>query len=130
MTTASLPGLQAFVGDIGLDPIPSFAEADLLNNPIDIYHSYLAGLFQALVECDPELVYNSIQPSSTFGNGDLDIVLPKLKLADGISPKQLASELIKKVVFHFHFNQILDSCSALTLPYSSDSTPPPLCRPL
>ena len=42
MATASLPGLEAFVAEIGLGPIPSFAAADVLNNPIDIYHSYLA----------------------------------------------------------------------------------------
>jgi arginyl-tRNA synthetase len=96
MATASLPGLQAFVAEIGLQPIPSFAAADVLHNPIDIYHSYLADLFQTLVKCDPDLVYNSIQPASTSGNGDLDIVLPKLKLP-GISPKELAGELLTKV---------------------------------
>lgn len=96
MATASLPGLQAFAADIGLEPIPGFAEADVLNSPIDIYHSYLAERLLALVECDPQLVYNSIQPSKTIEDGDLDIVLPKLKL-DGIKPKELAGELLKKV---------------------------------
>jgi arginyl-tRNA synthetase len=96
MATASLQGLQALVAEIGLEPIPLFAAADVLHNPIDIYHSYLADLFQTLVKCDPDLVYNSIQPASTSGNGDLDIVLPKLKLP-GISPKELAGELLTKV---------------------------------
>jgi arginyl-tRNA synthetase len=96
MATVSLSGLQTFVGEIGLDPIPSFAAADVLNNPIDIYHSYLAEVFGALVECDPDLVYNSIQPAGTAGNGDLNIVLPRLKLP-GASPKSLAIELLKKV---------------------------------
>ena len=96
MATVSLSGLQAFVAEIGLDPIPSFAAADILNNPIDIYHSYLAEVFRELVQCDPDLVYNSIQPASTVGNGDLDIVLPKLKLP-GVSPRELAGELLKKV---------------------------------
>jgi arginyl-tRNA synthetase len=96
MATVSLPGLQAFVAKIGLDPIPSFAAADVLNNPIDIYHSYLAEVFRTLLKCDPDLVYNSIQPASSAGNGDLDIVLPKLKLS-GVSPKELADELLRKV---------------------------------
>ena len=95
-TTASLPGLNAFVADIGLGPIPVFAAAQILNNPIDLYHSYLAEYFQTLVECDPNLVYDSIQPSRDVENGDLDIVLPKLKLP-GANPKELAGELIKKV---------------------------------
>jgi arginyl-tRNA synthetase len=96
MASASLPGLQALLADIGLDPIPSFVAADVLNHPIDIYHSYLAEHFQAVVECDRDLVYNSIQPSNTTGNGDLDIVLPKLKLP-GVNPRELAVELRKKV---------------------------------
>jgi arginyl-tRNA synthetase len=101
MATVSLPGLQAFVAKIGLDPIPSFAAADVLHNPIDIYHSYLAEVFRTLIKCDPDLVYNSIQPASSAGNGDLDIVLPKLKLS-GVSPKELADELLKKVSLIIH----------------------------
>lgn len=96
MATTSLSGLEALVEGIGLKPIPSFAEADVLNNPIDLYHSYLAEHLQTLVECDQHLVYNSIQRSNTIENGDLDIVLPKLKLP-GASPKELAGELLKKV---------------------------------
>ncbi len=96
MATASLPGLEAFVAEIGLGPIPPFAAANVLNNPIDIYHSYLAEHLQTLVECDPDLIYDAIQPANTTGNGDLDVVLPKLKLP-GASPKELAGGLIKKV---------------------------------
>lgn len=105
MATASLSGLQAFVAESGLDPIPSFVEADFLNNPIDIYHAYLAEHLQTLVECDSHLVYNSIQPSNTIENGDLDIVLPKLKLRD-VSPKELAAELLKKVSLFGSFVQV------------------------
>jgi arginyl-tRNA synthetase len=104
MATISLTGLQALLADIGLEPIPYFMAADVLNNPIDVYHSYLAEHFQTLVECDRDLVYDSIQPANTTGNGDLDIVLPKLKLA-GSKPKELAGELLKKVCSHFHFAQ-------------------------
>jgi arginyl-tRNA synthetase len=97
-TTTSLPGLQAFLAELGLElePLPSFAAADVLNKPIDIYHSYLAEHFQKLVDCDRGLVYDSIQPANTTGNGDLDVVLPKLKLP-GITSKELAGELLKKV---------------------------------
>jgi hypothetical protein len=51
---------------------PSFAAEDVLNNLIDICHSYLAEHLQMLVECDPYLVYNPIQPSNTIENGDLE----------------------------------------------------------
>ena len=96
MATTSLPGLQALVAEIGLGPIPSLAAADILNNFIDIYHSYLAEHFQTLIDCDLNIVYDSIQPSNATENGDLDIVLPKLKLP-GASTKELAGELMKKV---------------------------------
>jgi arginyl-tRNA synthetase len=72
------------------------AAADILNNFIDIYHSYLAEHFQTLVDCNLNIVYDCIQPSNTTENGDLDIVLPKLKLP-GASPKALAGELMKRV---------------------------------
>jgi arginyl-tRNA synthetase len=101
MVTSSLPGLQALVAQIGLEPLQTFAKADTLNNPLD-YHSYLAESLQALVECDPDVVYNSIQLSKTIEDGDLDIVLPKLKL-DGIKPKELAFELVKKVSQFLYF---------------------------
>ena len=96
MATTSLPGLQALVAEIGLGPIPSFAAADILNNFIDLYHSYLAEHFQTLIDCNPNIVYDSIQPSNATGNGDLDIVVPKLKLP-GTNPKELTGELMKKV---------------------------------
>jgi arginyl-tRNA synthetase len=96
MATVSLPGLEDLLAGMGLEPIPSFAVADVLNNPLDIYHSYLAEHLQTLVECDPNLVYNSIQLSSTIEDGDLDIILPKLKL-HGVKPQALADELLKKV---------------------------------
>ena len=104
MATSSLPGLQAFVTEVGLEPLPSFAAADVLSNPIDIYHSYLAEHLQTLVECDQDLVYNSIQLSKTIEDGDLDVVLPKLKLP-GVSPKELAGDLLKKVGRFLHFCQ-------------------------
>ncbi|KAL5321423.1 hypothetical protein ACEPPN_009381 [Leptodophora sp. 'Broadleaf-Isolate-01'] len=131
MATSSLPGLQAFVAQIGLEPLQTFAKADTLNNPLDIYHSYLAESLQALVECDPDVIYNSIQLSKTIEDGDLDIVLPKLKL-DGIKPKELAFELVKTFPPHplfaapfpdsVHIRALFSTKNAprLLLPYVSD----------
>lgn len=96
MATVSRSGLQTFVAEIGLEPLPEFAAADVLNNPVDIYHSYLAAVFGDIVGCDADIVYSSIQAAGTAENGDLDFVLPKLKLS-GSNPKELAGELVKKV---------------------------------
>ena len=102
MATTSLPGLETFVADLGLGPLPHFATADILNDPMDLYHSYLAEDFGRLIESDPDLVYKAIQPPNTIQDGDLDIVLPRLKLSGG-SPKQLAAELLKQVCQLFSF---------------------------
>jgi arginyl-tRNA synthetase len=96
MGTTSLPGLEAYLKELGLGPIPLFAAADFLNSPLDIYHSYLAESFLPLVECGPDIIYNAIQPPGSIGDGDLDIVVPRLKLP-GVNPKELALELLKKV---------------------------------
>jgi len=96
MATTSIPGLETFVADLGLGPLPHFATADILNDPMDLYHSYLAEDFGRLIESDPDLVYKAIQPPNTIQDGDLDIVLPRLKLSGG-SPKELGAGLLKKV---------------------------------
>jgi arginyl-tRNA synthetase len=96
MPTTSLAGLEAFVAELGLGPVPSFAAADVLIDPMDLCHSYLAEHFQRVVEADPDSVYKAIQPPSTSQDGDLDIVLPRLKLPSG-NPKQLAGELLRQV---------------------------------
>ncbi|KAG4422039.1 hypothetical protein IFR04_004780 [Cadophora malorum] len=131
MATASLAGLQAFVAELGLRPIPHFPEADILNSPIDIYHSYLAERLMELVDCDQQLVYHAIQPSKTIEDGDLDIVLPKLKL-DGIKPKELAGELLNKFFtgglfaapfkdgIHIRFCLSIKTLPKILLPYISD----------
>ncbi|KFZ18424.1 hypothetical protein V501_01226 [Pseudogymnoascus sp. VKM F-4519 (FW-2642)] len=122
MATSSLPGLQAFVAQIGLDPLPTFATADALNNPIDIYHSYLAERLQTLVECDPDVVYHSIRLSKTIEDGDLDIVLPKLKL-DGVKPKELAGELLKKFLPHPLFAAPFKDGVHIRVLFSTKNTP-------
>jgi len=90
------------VADLGLGPLPHFATADILNDPMDLYHSYLAEDFGRLIESDPDLVYKAIQPPNTIQDGDLDIVLPRLKLSGG-SPKELGAGLLKKVCQLFQF---------------------------
>jgi arginyl-tRNA synthetase len=102
MATTSLPGLEAFMADLGLGPVPYLATADVLNDPLAIYHSFLAEDFGRLVESDPDLVYKAIQPPNTIQDGDLDIVLPRLKLSGG-SPTELGAELLKQVCQSFQF---------------------------
>jgi hypothetical protein len=123
MATTSHPGLEAFVAGLGLGAVPPFAAADVLNDPMDLCHAYLAQNFQQLVECDPDLVYKAIQPPNTTQDGDLDIVLPRLKLP-GKDPKELAGELLKQVC---HDSSTSDYSLILIYLFLLDSASYPLC---
>ncbi|KAF2100656.1 Nucleotidylyl transferase [Rhizodiscina lignyota] len=95
MSTLTVTGLEALLGDIGLQtPIPHFAEADVLNKPRDIARSYFADILSSLVGGDPANAYNSIQWPSNIDNGDLAAILPKL--SHGADYHALALDLITK----------------------------------
>jgi hypothetical protein len=114
------------VADLGLGPVPPFAAADVLNDPMDLCHSYLADAFQRLVNLDPELVYRAIQSPSTIQDGDLDVILPRLKLP-GANPKELAGALLKQVC---RISSVLSDYSLnLTYLFRPDSTSYPLRIP-
>jgi len=97
MATETLDGLSALLRGLDLGGMPQFPSADVLHQPIDIFHVYLADTLQKLVGCDPQHAYEAIQPADKTSNGDLDIVLPKLKLPDGPDLHELAADLVKKV---------------------------------
>lgn len=95
--TLSLPGLQAFLGELGVPiPLPTFPSSDPINNPNDVYRSYIASELEKLVGCDRALLYDSLQRTSTPGKGDLVLVVPRLRL-NGVKPNELAAELSSKV---------------------------------
>jgi arginyl-tRNA synthetase len=96
MATTDLVGLQALLGRLGLETeIPTFSETDVLTHPVDIYRSYLAHILVNLLECDPHIAYESIQPAE-ITDGDLTIVVPRLRIKD-TKPKDLAAELGHRV---------------------------------
>lgn len=97
MATETLDGLSALLRGLDLGGMPQFPSADVLHQPIDIFHVYLADTLQKLVGCEPQQAYEAIQPADKTSNGDLDIVLPKLKLPDGPDLQELAADLVKKV---------------------------------
>ena len=98
MSTKTLDGLTALLQSLGLGAVPEYpASADILHQPIDIFHVYLAEALRELVNCDVQQAFDAIQPANSVGNGDLDIVLPKLKLANGPPLQDLAADLTKKV---------------------------------
>jgi arginyl-tRNA synthetase len=95
--TLSLSSLQAYLGQLGVPiPLPSFPSADPVNNPNDNYRLYIAAALEQLIDCDRDLIYESLQRTSTPSKGDLVLVLPRLRLK-GVKPNELGVELASKV---------------------------------
>ena len=101
MTTTNISGLVALLQGLELNvPIPHFPMADVLNKPLDIARSYFAEILRSLVGCDAATAYKSIQLPSNIDNGDLAVIMPKLK--PGADTKALGFEIIQNV-WHFLF---------------------------
>jgi arginyl-tRNA synthetase len=99
MATLDLNGLATRLEGLGLGPIPQFAEAHVLDKPLDIGRSYLAEILSSLTECDAIAAYNSIQWPNEIFTADLTVPLPKL--IHGSNPDALAIDLMKRVR-HLH----------------------------
>lgn len=96
MATLTLHGLQILLEDLGLKvPLPQFSAAEVLAKPMDIGRAYLADILCSLVESNSDHAYGSIQWPGDIYNGDLAVVLPKLRhRADS---EALAFDLMKRV---------------------------------
>lgn len=101
MTTLNQGGLGTWLEGLGLGPIPEFAEAHVLNKPLDIGRSYLADTLRSLVQCDPILAYKSILWPNDIFTADLSVPLPKL--SPGANPQAFGTDLRQRVSYgHFH----------------------------
>jgi arginyl-tRNA synthetase len=80
-------------------PISDVKDAEVLANPLDVYRVYLAQVLADAVGCDINVAYKSIQWPNNIFNGDLAVILPKLR--PGAKADEVAVELMKKVhAFH------------------------------
>lgn len=96
MSALTTTDLEVLLGEIGLEtPIPSFPAANVLIKPLDIARSYIADSLSSYTECDPNVAYSSIQWPNNIYNGDLSVILPKIK--PGADSDELAFDLMKKV---------------------------------
>jgi arginyl-tRNA synthetase len=96
MATLTLADLEVLLQRLGLKvPIPAFEAADVLSKPLDIGRSYFADILHSLVDGDPKKAYSSILLPGDIFNGDLAVVLPKLK--PGSKPAELGPDLMTKV---------------------------------
>lgn len=96
MATLTITELEAFLGRLGLKvPIPHFNAAEVLKKPLDIGRCYFADILNSLVDGDPNNTYTSILSPGDVFNGDLAVILPRLK--HGSKPNVLGVELITTV---------------------------------
>ncbi|KAK3689531.1 arginyl-tRNA synthetase [Podospora appendiculata] len=96
MATTSLDALQGLLENLGLeDPIPPFTSCDVLTRPLDIFHSYLADILVKIAYCEPQVAYDAIQWATDMNNGDLDVVVPKLRIKT-TDNKELTRDLAEK----------------------------------
>jgi arginyl-tRNA synthetase len=100
MATLTLPGLEILLAGLGLKiPTPRFSAAEVLVRPLDIGRAYLADILCSIVEAIPDSAYGSIQWPGEIYNGDLAVVLPKLR--HGADSEALAFDLMKKVCLSY-----------------------------
>lgn len=99
MSTTTLAGLRAVLAQLKLGSIPPFRDSKVLVRPIDVYRAYLAADLHRLLknfDVGPDAAYDCIQLSSGLENGDMDVVLRRLRLA-GVDADALAIELVRQV---------------------------------
>ena len=75
-----MDALEQSLGSLDLSvPIPEVKNAEVLANPLDVYRTYLAQVLADAVGCDIDVAYKSIQWPNNIFNGDLAVILPKLR---------------------------------------------------
>ncbi|KAF2854871.1 Nucleotidylyl transferase [Plenodomus tracheiphilus IPT5] len=75
-------------------PMPEVKAAKALTNPLDVFRTYLAETLAEIAGCDIEAAYKSIQWPNNIFNGDLAVILPKLR--PGAKAEEVAVELMEK----------------------------------
>jgi arginyl-tRNA synthetase len=91
-----MESLEESLGSLSLSvPIPETEAADVLANPLDVCRTYLAQIMADIAGCDIDAAYKSIQWPNNIFNGDLAVILPKLR--PGAKADALAVELMEKV---------------------------------
>ncbi|KAJ4344544.1 uncharacterized protein N0V89_012288 [Didymosphaeria variabile] len=95
-TTFGIAELESSLAALHLTAPRSVVEpTDILTNPLDVCRSLLADILSGLVESSPEAAYKSIQWPNNIYNGDLAVVLPKLR--PGCKAADLALDIAQKV---------------------------------
>ncbi|KAI0024079.1 arginyl-tRNA synthetase [Xylariomycetidae sp. FL0641] len=96
MATRTRSGIEDLLSTFNLrTPLPSALLADPLCRPIDIYRVYLAETTSELLGCDIDIAYEAVQSANNKENGDLALILPKLKTVSE-NAKEIIMESLPK----------------------------------
>jgi arginyl-tRNA synthetase len=91
-----MEGLERNVAALGLEAPAAHASAQIFTNPLDLFRSYLAEILVNIAECSDSDARKAIQWPNNVFNGDLAVVLPRLK--PGAKADKLAVEIMEKVL--------------------------------
>lgn len=105
MTTLTLQSLQQKPTSLQIEqPIPGFAEYQLLSHLTAIYRSYLIHLLLPLLNSnDREAINGAIQRTTHLSSGDLVLVAPRLQI-NGVTASKWVTDLVCKVSALFSNN--------------------------
>lgn len=96
MTTFGIAELETSLATLQLSASRAVIESDdVVINPLDLCRRLLAEILSQAVDGSPEAAYKAIQWPNNIYNGDLSVVLPKLR--PGSKAAELAIELLQKV---------------------------------
>jgi hypothetical protein len=93
-----MEGLEQSVTALGLSAPPVAIDESFqpFTNPLELCRTHLASILARIVQCSQDDAHKSIQWPNNIFNGDLAVVLPKLK--PGIKVDKLAVEIMEKVL--------------------------------
>jgi arginyl-tRNA synthetase len=93
-----MEALEQSVASLGLDvPIPGLNASEAVANPLNFYRAYLARVLTEIADCDLDSASKAIQWPNNIDNGDLAVILPKLR--PRAKAQEVAFELIDKVPY-------------------------------
>jgi arginyl-tRNA synthetase len=93
-----MDALERCLASLSLDgPLPEVSAAKVETNPLDLCRVHLAAILADVLGCDIKSTFGSILWPNNIFNGDLAVVLPKLKLRPGEEASEVASKLINQV---------------------------------
>ncbi|KAK2751149.1 hypothetical protein FQN57_000224 [Myotisia sp. PD_48] len=99
-STLTIQGIESLLKSLGAEvPILEYPYANIIDNPIDIYRLLITGVIQQIAVCESDIAYDSIQKTNTIANGDLSIVIPRLR-RKRIKHQKLAEDIASKFPLH------------------------------